>query len=519
MSETAEQSMSTDAVEIETVEVNSHEFGIPCEICDAVAEPIICEFCDTIACISCLVQHICVDELCSNCEAGNAICCCHICLNEFCNDCHHEHIDLEHTVGLDYCGICEHNGIETCCDDDRHLCSEEYCPCITRSQILERGYCEDCASLCVKEVLGGLCDGCLRSHVCKSCKKDVCDADSDLDTVSSVSSGSHDLSEELGGDEQQNENNSSGFNSCSDSVSLNSWGMSMAEITESENEGALDFETEPLPRLEADQLVEFKYLNSKGLMPDRDEFEGIYRCQVCEWEIANGYCNQCDIWYRHLSGIEDDHDEASNKITIDLTVESCAERRNNESRIVTSEKDTSVTNWLLNLKVRLQKMNENIARAMQFAALSGVETDDDLSQQMLSFASTDEEILDKLRAERFSYQISKQRNEEKLKELQGLCQELRDQLRGEDRFDEKSAAAQASKSAEQHDIGKLKEELEAYKTIVRVNEWRTNSLVQRDEWINQATTQRDKHRQSIAARNSESPLGRKGRKVDSAKSV
>jgi hypothetical protein len=87
--------------------------------------------------------------------------------------------------------------------------------------------------------------------------------------------------------------------------------MSSEDLTEPEDDVAYDFETKPLTQLLEEQMKEFKYRSGKGLMPDRDEVEGVYRCRVFTWEVEESYCSACNIWHQGIRETDDGKEEES----------------------------------------------------------------------------------------------------------------------------------------------------------------------------------------------------------------
>jgi hypothetical protein len=87
---------------------------------------------------------------------------------------------------------------------------------------------------------------------------------------------------------------------CDSQSDTNSWAFnakSEADTT-SDLEDPWDWETEPLPPLEnSEDTDDYNFLLRKGELPIRDEFDGVYRCSLCGWEVEYGRCPSCATWY------------------------------------------------------------------------------------------------------------------------------------------------------------------------------------------------------------------------------
>jgi len=301
------------------------------------------------------------------------------------------------------------------------------------------------------------------------------------------------------------------------SASTNSWvNGSDDELTDPGLHDPYDWETAPLPELNDGRKEDFRFLRNNGKMPIRDEHEGVYRCLECAWEVEYGYCPRCQIWYDGIappdcewhsstdSEYSDDPDEyesdaamqypeaveqplpflpdskdvsdsdeaASDETTSDVTPD--------QAQVAHEDK---VGQWLRNLAPRLESLNNSTFGLFTSSAQqdSSRHHRREIRSRLATSLCADKDAITELRLERWDHDLFRQMIEKERNEVQETIKQLETQLRNERQEVRRLKEEVALLTTAKDDAAKLKSELVAYKTIVRVKEWDEEVMRKRKE--------------------------------------
>jgi len=236
-----------------------------------------------------------------------------------------------------------------------------------------------------------------------------------------------------------------------------------------------DFETEPLPKLSAAQAREYIYLQQEGLVPARDESEGVYRCLNCQWEALEDKCESCGYVHAHFPGSavdlsrDDSSDSQSDIADSTNEIGQLPSTLSNEASTTEEDADT-VGDWLSNLAGRLESINESARRFMpRSCSLADRERMDSLVRESNKH---DQDSRALLRLERWDRKFDHTRNEKAQGELKEQIATFETKLRNAQKEKEwlEDELAIAKSELRQHllqeiELNSLRKEVEAYKTI------------------------------------------------------
>jgi hypothetical protein len=206
------------------------------------------------------------------------------------------------------------------------------------------------------------------------------------------------------------------------SISTNSWADGSDVEPDASSVSTYGWETHSLPTLTAEEQKAYELKRVAGEMPKRDEVDGVYRCLKCDWEIEDGYCEQCNTRYDTLVDLKSD-DEAnstgkppiqatqpeSEPLSISLaTSEAGAEATNSPSaskESATPIGSHDIDNWLSSLFLRLKSASDSTLSFLATSPQNAVDQfDEDLLKAKLAKISTlDQQAIERLHLEHSKY--------------------------------------------------------------------------------------------------------------------